>query len=231
MSEINGGAPVEGTPTSTPAPEAAPAAQSDPFAPVLSRVDELASNIDSRFAAFEQRLPQPEPVAEPDPWADLFGTQEEEPDPYGQPQQPQGLDPQALQSAIQAAIAQSNAPLQQQLQQFQIERNAQILGEKVPALADRPENRENRQQAFQLVSQALQNYPEAIANQLMADPNFIAVQWEAAEARRNAQGQAPAGAPPSLETAGGALPGGPSEPMNPVHQAYGNQQTLPKGFA
>lgn len=222
-------APVEGTSTSTPAPEAAPAAPTqDAFAPVLDRVNELAQGIDSRFAAFEQRLPQPEPVQEPDPWADLF-PQDPEQDPYGQPQQQQGLDPQALQAAINAAIQQQNAPLQQQLQQFQIERNAQRLGEMVPALKDTPENRENRQQAFQIVSQALQGYPEAIANQLMADPNFIATHWKAAEADRNAAGQAPAGVPPTLETAGGALPGGQS--AQTIDQAFPAQtKALAKGF-
>jgi hypothetical protein len=194
-------------------------------------MNELAGSIDSRFAAFEQRLPAaPEPEPEPDPWADLFGQQEPEADPYGQQPQQQGLDPQALQAAINAAIQQSNAPLQQQLQQFQAERAAERLGQMVPALADTPENKDNRQQAFQLVSAALQNYPEAQANALAADPNFIAMAWKAAEADRHAQGQAPTGVAPSLETAGGALPGGNSEPVNPVDSAYGGRQGLPPAW-
>lgn len=224
MSEVDGGAPVEGTPTT----EAPAAATPDAFAPVVDRMNELASSIDGRFAQFEQRLPQPEPVAEPDPWADLFNTPDPEQDPYGQQQQ-QGLDPQALQAAINAAIQQSNAPLQAQLQQFQMERNVQRLGEMVPALKDTPENAQNRQQAFQIVSTALQGYPQEIAQQLMSDPNFIATHWKAAEADRNAQGQAPAGVPPSLETAGGALPGGQTEQT--IDQAFPPQQkALARGF-
>jgi hypothetical protein len=224
-------APVEGTSGSS-TPEAAPSSAPSPdmFAPVVDRMNELAGSIDNRFAAFEQRLPPaPEPEAEPDPWADLFGQQEPDPDPYGQ-QQPQGLDPQALQSAINAAIQQSNAPLQAQLQQFQAERAAERLGQMIPALADTPENKENRQTAFNLVSSALQNYPAEQANALAADPNFIAMAWKAAEADRLAQGQAPTGVAPSLETAGGALPGGNSEPVNPVDSAYGGRQGLPAAW-
>jgi hypothetical protein len=100
----------------------------------------------------------------------------------------------------------------------------------IPALADTPENKENRQQAFNLVSSALQNYPAEQANALAADPNFIAMAWKAAEADRLAQGQAPTGVAPSLETAGGALPGGNSEPVNPVDSAYGGRQGLPAAW-
>lgn len=223
-------APVEGTSTSTPAPEAAPASTVDPLS---DRLTELASGIGdltSRFSQFEERLPQPEPVAEPDPWADLFGTQDQDQDPYGQQPQQQGLDPQALQAAIQAAIQQNNAPLLQKLQNFELREAATRLGEMVPALRDTPENAQNRQQAFQIVSTALQGYPQEIAQQLMADPNFIATHWKAAEADRLSAGQAPAGGPaPTLETAGGALPGGPTEQT--IDQAFPAQQkALARGF-
>jgi hypothetical protein len=218
------GTPVEGTPAAPEAPSG------DAFAPVLDRVNELASNIDTRFAAFEQRLPQPEAEPEPEnPWDALFG-QEEQPEYEQQPQQP-ALDPQALQSAFQQAVQQANAPLLQQLQTIEAERSAERLGRMIPSLADKPENAENRQRAFELVTQSLQAYPSQIANQLAADPNYIATQWKAAEADRLAAGQAPAsGAVPAVEAAGGALPGGNGEQLNPVHQAFQNVSALPKGF-
>lgn len=218
-------APVEGTSTSIPAEATAPAAD-----PVSDRMNEIASSVGSlvdRFEQFEQRLPQPEQQAEPDPWAALF-PEEQEPDQYQQ-QQP-ALDPQALQAAINAAIQQSNAPLQAQLQQMQAERAAQQLGQMIPALADTPANQANRQQAYELVQNSLQGYPTEIANALAADPNYIATQWKAAEADRLAAGQVPAsGNAPTLESAGGATPGGTSE--NPIDQAFPAQRkALAPGF-
>jgi hypothetical protein len=229
MSEING--PVEGTSTEA-APEST--ATPEPWAPVHDRVNELADSVGTLTTNFDRFLQaqQPQPEPEPDPWAALFNEPEPEPDPY---QQPQGLDPQQLQAAIQAqiqkGIEQGLSPIQAQMQQVNIERADQRLGQMIPALANKPENAENRQQAFQLVSAALQNYPPEHANALSADPNFISTVWKAAEADRLAQGQAPASSDvPALEAAGGALPGGNGEPQNPVQAAYENAWSLPKGL-
>lgn len=235
-------APVEGAPTSTP--EAAPTTSAPDYSPVLSRVDELASTMDARFTEFAQRLPAPPaPEPEPDPWAALFPEPQDPAqgfDPYGQPAAPQApqMDPQALQTAIQQAIAQSNAPLQQRLQAFELQQAEAKLYEQIPQLkpvppghADYATNQAARQQAATLVQTALAAYPPEIARALQNDPNFIATHWKAAEADRLAQGQAPAGGqPPSLEAAGGALPGGQSTPPNPVDQAYAGRQGLPAAW-
>jgi hypothetical protein len=159
---------------------------------------------------------------------------EPEQDPYQQ--EPQGIDLQALQQTveqrIQEGIQQGLSPLQAQMQQITIERADQRLGQMIPALANTPENQANRQQAFQMVSQALQNYPQETANALAADPNFIAMTWKAAEADRLAQGQAPAANDvPVTESAGGATPGGDGTNPNPVHAAFqGRGRGLPSGF-
>jgi hypothetical protein len=222
--------PVEGAPSEAAAPDAG---TPEPWAPVQSRVDELAGGVGELTNRFDQWLQsqQPEPEPEPDPWAELMG--ETEPDPYQQ--QPQGIDPQQLQAAIQQQIQQGIqaglTPLQAQMQQVQIERADQRLGQMIPALANTAENQANRQQAFQMVSAALQNYPAEHANALAADPNFISTVWKAAEADRLAAGQAPASSDvPALEAAGGALPGGNGEPPNPVKAAYENAWQLPPGL-
>jgi hypothetical protein len=88
------------------------------------------------------------------------------------------------------------------------------------------------QKAYQLVTNALQNYPPEIAQVLQADPNFIADKWKAAEADQLAQGQAPASEQiPAVESAGGATPGGTGGQPNPVHAAFQNAgRGLPRGF-
>lgn len=233
--------PVEGAPT--PAAPEAPSAPAVDYAPILDRVNELAGNIDTRFGQIEQRLPQPEQPQEPNPWADLFGEPEQPQDglvdQYGQPyQQPQPqMDPQALQNAVQQAIQQNNAPLLERLQRFELQQAEQRLYEQIPQLKPVPQghpdfeaNTAARTQMAQLVQQATATFPPQVQQALLADPNFFALTWKAAEADRLAQGQAPPANAPALEAAGGALPGGTSEPVNPVHQAYGGQQTLAKGF-
>jgi hypothetical protein len=221
--------PVEGA---SPAPE--PAAPSFDMSPVLDRVGELASSIDQRFAQFEQRMPAPEPEApEADPWAALFGTDEQpeyEQQQYEQPA-PQGIDPQQLQAAINHAIEQGNAPLRAQLQEMQLERATQQLYKEIPQLAPGAENEEIRQATHQRVTQSLASYPPEIANQLAADPKYISMIFKAAEADKFAQGQAPAsGAVPQTEAAGGALPGGNGAPLNPAEAAYANRDQIASGF-
>lgn len=237
-------APVEGAPASTPEAPAAP--QYDTSA-IVSRMDELGQNIgqfSTRFDALEQRLPAPpEPEAPVDPWAALMADPQDPNafDPYGQPAVPQApqFDPQALQAAVNQAIAQQNAPLLQKLQAFELKQAESALYAQIPQLkpvppghADYATNQAARQQAATLVQTALAAYPPQIAQALQNDPNFIATHWKAAEADRLAQGQAPAGGQaPSLEAAGGALPGGNSEPVNPVTQAFANRPPgLPAGF-
>lgn len=225
-------APVEGAGNEA-APESTPTA--DPWAGVHDRVGELAGGVGelaNRFDQFLQSQQQPEPEPEEDPWASLFA-QEPEPDQYQQ--QPQGIDPQALQQAmearIQQGIQQGLSPIQAQMQEITAQRAAEQLGKTIPALADTPANQENRAKAFEMVTAALQNYPSAQANALAADPNFIATVWKAAEADRLTAGQAPAGSDvPALEAAGGALPGGNGAPPDPVKAAFENAWELPRGL-
>lgn len=215
MSEELGATPAEGTPTTD-------TAGGFDMSPVLDRVNELASSIDTRFGAIEQRLPEQQAPAEADPWDDLrqYFEEPQQPDYQQQPQQiPLDQLQQTVEARIQAGIQEGLTPIQAEFQQFQAERAAERLGQMIPALANTPENAENRQRAFQLVTSSLQNYPTAIANQLAADPNYIAAQWKAAEADRLAAGQAPASETvPTLEPAGGATPGGTE--TSPLDQAF-----------
>jgi hypothetical protein len=220
--------PAEGAPSEAAAPETTP----EPWAPVQSRVDELAGGMGELTSRFDQFIQsqQPEPDPEPDPWAALMG--DPEPDPY---QQQPTLDLQQLQQTVEQRIQQGIqaglTPVQAELAEIRLNRASEQLGRMIPALADKPENVENRQQAFQLVQAALQNYSPEHANALSADPNFISTVWKAAEADRLAQGQAPAASDvPALEAAGGALPGGNGAQPDPVKSAYENAWQLPPGL-
>lgn len=240
MSDPTGAVPAEGTAAPESAAPSAPEPQ--PWAPVLDRMDELANNLgnfDQRFEQLEQRLPAPEQPAEPDPWAALMGGEPEEPtyyDQFGNPvelpgQQP-GLDLNALQQAIGAQINQAVTPYQQQLQEIQTQRAHDQLVQRIPQLADTPENAEVRQQTAQRVQAAIQNYPAPVQQALMNDPGFIETIFKAAEAEKLAQGQAPAsGQVPSLEAAGGAVPGGDGSQPNYIQSAHqGAWGGLPPGL-
>lgn len=236
------GQPAEGAST----PEA-PASTFDP-SPVIDRVDQLASTVGDLRDGFQQfiQAQQPAPEAQPDPWGleALYG-QEQAPqdpnafDPFAQQQQAPQIDPNALRQAYQADLQQHLNPLQQELQQFRVERADQRLGQIIPGLANVPEghpnfqaNSENRQKAYELVTRSLTGYPPQIAQALSADPNYIAAQWKAAEADRLAAGQAPASeAVPAIEAAGGAVPGGNGEQPNIAQTIYANREAaMPKGF-
>ena len=227
------GAPVEGT----TAPEAA--APSFDMSPVLDRVGELAeglTGLSDRFGQLEQRIPQPEPEQPEDPWSALF-PQDDEPEYEPEPQAPQ-LDPQALQAAVQQAIKQSNQPLLEKLQQFELQQATERLYGDIPSLRPLPQDHPDhaaheqaRQATHQLVVQSLRNYPPQIADQLAADPGYIATVFKAAEADKRAQGEVPAGGQiHQQEAAGGALPGGNNQPVNPVDQAYANRPRIAPGF-
>jgi hypothetical protein len=224
-------------PTGTPA-EGAPApdtsSSSPEWAPVLDRVGELASTVgelQSGFQSFVQAN-QPPPEPEPDPWAALFPQEaEQDPEMYQQAQQPQ-LDPGTLQQAFQQAVQQANAPLQQQIQQMQLQAATQQLYERIPQLAPTAENAQVREATYERVNQSLQQYPPEIAQVLGNDPRYIETIFKAAEAEKLAQGQAPTREQtPAVEAAGGAVPGGNGEQPNPVHQVFASRgQGLPQGF-
>lgn len=230
--EPTGAAPAEGTPTPSPAPETtAP----EPWAPVMDRVSELANTIDGRFQALEQRIPQPEPEPEPDPWAVLLGEPEQQVDAYGNPVQAQPpLDPAAIQQVveqrIQQALQQANAPLVQQLQALQQERGREQLYAEIPQLKDPEVAQQTIRGMQQYLAEA--GAPPEVAQWLVNSPQAIKNYFKAAEAEKLAAGQAPASEqPPSLEAAGGAVPGGNGEQPNIVHQAYASRgQGLPRGF-
>lgn len=222
MPDEPGAAPAEGT--------AAPETSTPEWAPVADRMNELAGQVGQLTQSWQQFQQAQTPAAEPepDPWAAILGTTEEEPEPPAQPQ----LDPQALQAAMQHAIQTANAPLQAQIAKFELERATEQLYTQIPQLrqvpADHPDYASNetaRQATAQRVQQQIASYPPHVQQALVNDPAFIATVFKAAEAEKLAQGQAPAGGQvPSLEAAGGAHPGGNGEPVNPVHQAYGAMQ-------
>lgn len=228
-----GAGPAEGT-----APEAPAPSTPEPWAPVLDRMSELAGTLDSRFAALEQRIPQPEAEPEPDPWAAL-APEAEEPqyfDAYGnpvelqQPQQQPGLDINALQQAVAQMQQQAVAPLQAQLQQLMQERARDQLYTNIPQLKDP----EVANQAIQNITQGLAaaQAPPEIAQWVSNNPWMIEQLFKAAEAEKLAAGQAPASeAVPALEAAGGAVPGGDGSQPNIVHQVMANRRSgLPSGF-
>jgi hypothetical protein len=218
-------APVEGAGA---APEPAPASTPEPWAPVISRVDELASNIDTRFQALEGRIPEPEAEPEPDPWAALFGEPEQQPE-YEQPQQP-ALDPAAIQTAFQQALQQANAPLMAQVQQMQAERAREQLLAQIPQLKDPAV----AQQTIDGMVQSLQqsNASPDFIQWALSNPQQIALHFKAAEAEKLAAGQAPASEQvPAVESAGGAVPGGSGEQPSYVQSAHeGSWGGLPPGL-
>lgn len=242
MPDEPGGQPAEGT-ASTPE---APASTFD-ASPVIDRVDQLASTVGDLRDGFQQfvQAQQPAPEAQPDPWGleSLYGQEQAQQDsnafdPFAQAQPPT-IDPAALRQAYQTDLQQAMGPLQQELQQFRVERADQRLGQMIPGLANVPQghpnfeaNSQNRQQAYELVSRSLAGYPPQIAQALSVDPNYIATQWKAAEADRLAAGQAPASeAVPAVEAAGGAVPGGNGEQPNIAQTIYANREAaMPKGF-
>ncbi len=240
MSDPTGAVPAEGAPApeSTAPEQSAPEPQ--PWAPVLDRMDELAGNIgsfDQRFQALESRLPEPQAPAEPDPWAALMGGEPEEPqyfDQYGnpvdlQPQQP-AFDLNALQQAIQHDRQQALAPLQQQLQEMQLNAAREQLLKEIPQLQD-PEVANQTAQAMQAYLNEAGAPPE-VAAWLSNSPKAIGQFFKAAEAEKRAQAQVPAPADvPALEAAGGAVPGGDGSQPSYVQSAHqGAWGGLPRGF-
>jgi hypothetical protein len=217
--------PVEGATT-----EAAPAETSGPdYGPVLDRMSELAGSIDTRFAALEGRIPEPQAEPEEDPWAALFGETEQPEPEYQQPPAPQ-LDINALQQAVQQQIQQAVTPYQQQIQQIQAAQAREQLLKDVPALQD-PELAQQTIDGMVQSLQQAQASPDFI-QWALSNPQQIKLHFEAAEARKQAAGQAPAAsAVPGVESAGGAVPGGNGEQPNPVHEIFGAAAGgLPQGF-
>jgi len=230
--------PVEGAASAEPAatPETAPA--SEPWAPVVDRVNELAGTLDSRLGALEQRIPQPQPEPEPDPWQNLYGQPEPEEqyfDQYGNPvefqQQAQpSLDVNALQQAVQQQVQQATGPLLQQLQDLQMERGREQLLQKIPELQDP----EFANKAIQNITQGLAaaQAPPEIAGWISNNPWMIEQLVKAAEAEKLAQAQTPASnAVPALEAAGGAAPSGTNDQPNYVQAAMTTGYRLPPGLA
>jgi hypothetical protein len=234
MSDLGMSEPAEGF-DGTAAPEAASAP--DPYAPVVDRVDQLAGQFDDFRQLIDQRLPQPEMEPEPDPWAALTGQPEQETyyDQYGNPvemQAPQpGLDMNALQAAVQAQIQQAVSPYQQQMQELQTQRAHEQLVARIPQLADTPENAQTRAETAQRVQQAIASYPPQVQQALMNDAGYIETVFKAAEAEKRSQAQVPASEQvPSLEAAGGAVPGGNGEQPSYVQSAQAGAWQLPPGL-
>lgn len=232
-------APVEGaaSPESTPAADSTPAAE--PWAPVLDRVNELASGIDGRFAALEQRIPQPEAPEPVDPWAALM-PQDQEPetffDQYGNPvdmsqfQQQPALDVNALRQAMQAEMQQALSPYQQQIASLQMERGREQLYQQIPQLKD-PEVARETERAMEEYLRST-GAPQQVAQWMINSPEAIAQFFKAAEADKLARAQVPAGETvPALESAGGAAPSGTNDQPNYVQSAFSSGFRLPPGLA
>ena len=228
MPEETGAAPAEGVATTETTPAETTAAP-DPWAGVMDRVGQLASDIDTRFTSLEQRIPEQEPEPEANPWDSLF-PDEPEVDQFGQPVQPQPqFDQQALNAAFQQALQQANAPLVQQLQQFQMERGREQLYAEIPQLKD-PEVAQKTIQGMQSFLAGAGAPPE-VAGWLTNSPQAIAQYFKAAEAERLAAGQAPASEQiPAVEAAGGAAPGGSGEQPNIIQRIHEGAWELPKGL-
>jgi hypothetical protein len=225
MSMSDPTAPVGGT----PAPEStsdAPTGGTD-LSPIMDRMEQLAGSMNEIQSGWQQfqQANAPETEAEPDFWAQAFGEQEPEPETQG----PQ-LDPAALQSAINQAIQQSNAPLLERLQRFEQQQGREQLYQKIPALKDPAVAQKTVEGMHQFLAEA--GAPPEIAAWMVNNPRQIELYFKAAEAENAAQAQVPAGGDvPSLETAGGATPGGDGEPQNPIDQIFGSRPAeLPKGF-
>jgi hypothetical protein len=214
------GQPAEGAADTTPAAETT--APANDYAPLMDRMSEIASGIDERFAALEQRIPQPEAEPEPDPWANLFDDGGED----GYEQQP-ALDPQALQAAFQQAVAQANAPLMAQIQQMQRQAALNDLVARIPQLKEPDVARATEQAVFERIS----HLPEQMQQQLAYDASFVELVFKAAEAEKLASAQAPAGEQvPSLESANGAAPGGDGSQPNPIQALHAGAWQLPPGL-
>lgn len=214
-------------PTGTPAEGAAaePTSTGPDYAPVLDRVGELANTVGELQSGFQQFMQsqQPQPEPEPDPWDVLLNGGEPE-----QPEPEQMLDLAALQQAVQQQIAQANAPLLQQLQEMQRNAGRERLLQQIPEL----QKPEVAQQAIESMQKDLAGAPPEVAQWLVNSPEWIAKHFKAAEAEKLAASQAPAsGQVPSLEPAGGAVPGGDGGIPNPVHEIFGAVAPgLPPGF-
>lgn len=220
------GTPAEGNAASTPAPEPTSAPAND-YAPLMDRMSEIASSIDTRFSELEQRIPQAEAEPEQDPWAGLFGDEPEQE--FEQSQQQPALDAQALQQAFNAALQQANAPLMAQIQQLQQERGREQLLRDIPQLQD--------PQVAQKTIEGMQTYlasagaPPEVAAWLTNSPQAIAQYYKAAEADQNARAQVPASdAVPAVEAAAGAAPGGDGTQPDPIQAIHAGAWQLPPGL-
>lgn len=139
------------------------------------------------------------------------------------------LDLAALQQAVQQQIQQANAPLLQQIQEFQRAQGREQLLKEIPQLSD-PEVAQQTISGMQQYLQAAGAPPE-VATWLVNSPQAIAQYFKAAEAEKLAAGQAPASEQvPSLEPAGGAVPGGDGGLPDPVKSVMEGAWQLPKGL-
>lgn len=223
MSDPTGAVPAEGT----PAPESTPDAPSGgaDLSPIMDRMEQLAGSIGEIQTGWQQFQQAQQPAEEEtDYWAQVFG----EPEPEVE-QAPQ-LNQDALQNAIQHAIQQSNAPLLERLQRFEMAQGREQLYQQIPALKDPEVAQKTVEGMHKFLSEA--GAPPEIAAWMVNSPVAIAQYFKAAEAENAARAQVPAGGEvPSLETAGGATPGGDGEQPNPIDQIFGTQRAeLPKGF-
>jgi hypothetical protein len=226
-----------------PAPEPVatpePASSGPDLSPVFDRLDQLGGMVGQLTEQFQGYQQAQQPQEQETNWFEsLYADPNEQPqepqqpvDQFGNPiqQQPaqQQLNPDALQNAINQAIQQSTAPLQQQLQSFQQQQALNTLLERVPSLKD-PDTAQRTQE---LVAQQIGHLSPEVQQALAWDPGFIETVFKAAEAEKLAGAQEPAGGQvPQLEAAGGAHPGGTGEEQNIVHRVHGGRVNLPRGL-
>jgi hypothetical protein len=184
------------------------------FSPVFERFEQLVP----RLEGLEQtvsRLAEPpaeEGAEEDDPYAidldALYGPVDE-----GEAPQERQLNPEALQSMIDARaqqlLQQHLDPLQQQVQSIQVGLDAEALTARYPDLA--------KEEVAGPVVERARSLAEAMGNPALAqNTQFVEVVYKAQMADARAAGERPAGAEQGfeLERAGGAGPAAGEEPPN-----------------
>lgn len=181
-----------------PEQEAAPESGVD-LSPLMDRLDEVSSDFGSRLESLEGRLPEPTAEPEPDPWAELIGSPEPEPEePAVDPRQFVQALQQATQASTQQQVEQIVGPLMSEVQQMRVNQAAQDLETRYPDLKD-PEV------AASAVEQAMEWAARMGQPGQAPHPALVELAFLASKAQQAAQSEVPAdGANVTLEGGGGA---------------------------
>ncbi len=177
----------------------------DPFAPLMSRMDEIVGQFGQRLDGL---VPQAEPQVEPSPLEQLLGGNPQgEPDPNRQPdyrdlfdENPEGFVEALQQQAVQQAEQRFEQRLQPLVERVR-DQDLAALEDEFPALA----TDEVAKPVLEAAASAAQQFGRP---ELATDPDFIRMQYLAQRGEEAAKQETPAGAQQQvrLETGGGAPP-------------------------